>query len=151
MHVQSLFRYVYYLCGDRELAEDTVQDVFVKYWEKMDTVEPNKVKNYLYRSAKNSIINHAEHKKVVLKFEAQLKTKTDKNSPEYQLEVNEFKGQLEKAISDLPENQREVFLMHRMDGLKYKEISEILGIGQKAIEKRMRLALLELRKLYDKL
>ena len=67
------------------------------------------------------------------------------------MEEQEFKNQLEKAIEALPENQREVFLMNRIDKMKYREIAEALGISQKAVEKRMHKALLELRKLTKKI
>ena len=62
---------------------------------------------------------------------------------------NEFKVKLQKAIDKLTEGQRTCFLMHRIDGKKYSEIAEILGISVKAVEKRMHLALLELRKEFD--
>jgi len=58
-------------------------------------------------------------------------------SPEYLLEEEEFKHTLQKAIASLSEAQREVFLMNRIDGKKYREIAEILDISQKAVEKRM--------------
>ena len=62
-------------------------------------------------------------------------------SPEYLLEEEEFKIKLQNAIASLTEAQREVFLMNRIDGKKYKEIAELLDISQKAVEKRMSAAL----------
>ena len=53
---------------------------------------------------------------------------------------------LKSAIADLPEKQREVFLLSRIDKKKYSEISEIVGISVKAVEKRMSQALVVLRK-----
>ena len=50
------------------------------------------------------------------------------------------------AIASLPEGQREVFLLNRMDQMTYKEIAEFLGVSQKAVEKRMHKALVKLRK-----
>ena len=49
------------------------------------------------------------------------------------------------AISDLPEKQKEVFLLSRIEKMKYREIAEMLGISVKAVEKRMHLALLEMK------
>jgi RNA polymerase sigma-70 factor (ECF subfamily) len=57
----------------------------------------------------------------------------------------EFLEKIEKAISDLPEKQKEVFLLSRIEKMKYREIAEILGISVKAVEKRMHLALLEMK------
>ena len=50
-----------------------------------------------------------------------------------------------EAISDLPEKQKEVFLLSRIEKMKYREIAEMLEISVKAVEKRMHLALLEMK------
>ncbi len=146
--VQPLFRYVFYKTGDRLLSEDIVQEVFVKYWEKMYTIDSEKP--YLYTSVNNFLKNKYAHDKVVLKFEKQIQF-SNPSSPHFDLEVSEFKVRLENEISALPEKQREVFLLHKMDGYKYREIADLLNISQKAVEKRMSLALSELRKIYKKI
>jgi RNA polymerase sigma factor (sigma-70 family) len=69
-------------------------------------------------------------------------------SPEDELREKEFQEQLETAIAGLPDGAREVFLLNRMDGLKYREIAVLLNISQKAVEKRMHRALVELRELH---
>jgi RNA polymerase sigma-70 factor (ECF subfamily) len=66
---------------------------------------------------------------------------TTNQSPEYLFEEEEFKVKLQNAIASLTESQREVFLMNRIDGKKYREIAELLDISQKAVEKRMSAAL----------
>ena len=59
----------------------------------------------------------------------------------------EFQQQLEATLAELPDGAREVFLLNRIDGLKYREIAELLGISQKAVEKRMHRALVSMREL----
>ncbi|MNE92117.1 RNA polymerase sigma factor [compost metagenome] len=71
--------------------------------------------------------------------------KTNEN-PEYLLEEKQFQVKLLKAIENLNEKQRIAFLMHRIDGKKYNEIALELNISVKAVEKRIHLALLSLRK-----
>ena len=90
-------------------------------------------------------MNEVEHKKVVLKFQQKTGHDLGGADPEFLLEEKELKTQLEIAISELPEGQREVFLMNRMDKKTYAEIAEILGVSVKAIEKRMHKALVKLR------
>ncbi len=70
----------------------------------------------------------------------------DNQSPEYLLEEEEFKKKLLNVISDLSEDQREVFLLNRIEDKKYREIAELLDISQKTVEKRMSAALKILRK-----
>lgn len=149
--VQPIFRYLYYRCGDRALAEDITQDSFTKFWNKIDTVKEGGESAYIYQIAKNLLINSGQKDKIKLKFKQSLRSRTDTQSPQYLLEEKEFKQRIEKAISDLPLNQREVFLMNRIDGLKYREIAVRLNVSQKAVEKRMHLALLTLRSIHKKI
>ena len=144
---QPLFRFIYFKTKDQSLSEDIVQDTFVKFWDKMKTVDAGKEKSYLFASAKNILLNKIAHDKVV---DTHIKSQKDQSvrSPHYELEVLEFKEQLEDAIDKLPDKQREVFLMNRIEGYKYREIAEILNITQKAVEKRMSQALIELRKVH---
>jgi RNA polymerase sigma-70 factor (ECF subfamily) len=104
----------------------------------------------LFTVANNLFLNQAKHQKVVLKFEQRGHTQRTDEDPAFLLEEQEFKTRLEKAINDLPEGQREVFLMNRLDKMKYREIAEALNISVKAVEKRMHKALLALRKISKK-
>ena len=149
--IQPLYRYAYYQTKDKQSAEDLVQEAFTKYWHKMSDIGEGKEKSYLYKSIKNIWLNKIEHQKVVMKFETATKRLSQVHSPEYLLEMKEFKTKLNLAISNLPEGQREVFLMNRIEGLKYREIAERLEISQKAVEKRMSQALLHLRKIHRKI
>jgi RNA polymerase sigma-70 factor (ECF subfamily) len=148
--VQPLFRFIYFKTKNQSLSEDIVQDTFVKFWDKFDKVGEGKEKSYLFASAKNLLLNKIAHDKVV-GTHAKSIIETSVKSPHYDLEVSEFQQKLEIAISKLPDNQREVFLMNRIEGYKYREIAELLKISQKAVEKRMSLALVELRKIHNKI
>lgn len=149
--VQALFNFLYYKCGNKTIAEDYTQEVFVKYWGKIDTVQESKIKSYLFTTAKNIIINQIAHKQVVLKFEQNFSAQPLPDNPEFILEMKEFDQKLQIAIGELTEGEREVFLMNRIDGFKYREIAEMLAITQKAVEKRMHKALLKLRKVAKKI
>lgn len=149
--IQPLYRYAFYQTKEQQSAEDLVQEAFTKYWHKMSSITPGKEKSYLYASIRNLWLNRIEHQKVVMRFASAETRASQVDTPEYLLEMKEFRLKLEEAISDLPEGQREVFLMNRIDGLKYREIADLLGISQKAIEKRMSQALLQLRKIHIKI
>lgn len=128
-----------------------MQEAFMKLWQKRMEVQPEKAKSFLYTVANNLFLDKVRHLKVVRNFELQPRSDRDKESPEYHMEVQEFKKELENALASLSEGSREVFLMNRLEDLSYREIAERLGISQKAVEKRMSKALKELRKLTKKI
>jgi RNA polymerase sigma-70 factor (ECF subfamily) len=149
-HSKSLRNFIFYKYGNKDQAEDLTQEAFIKLWQNCASVPLEKAKSYIYTIANNSSLNEIKHKKVVLEYENNFTglDKTNEN-PEFILEEKQFKNKLLKAIEDLNETQRVAFLMHRIDGKKYNEIAEELGISVKAVEKRIHLALVELRKKID--
>jgi len=144
-HSKVFRNYIYYKCGDMQQAEDIVQDTFIKLWENCAKVAYENARAYMYTVANNAFLNQVAHKKVVLQYQKQT-TKIETNQdPEFVLEEKEFLKKLNKAIADLKEKQRVVFLLSRIDKKKYSEIAEILSISIKTVEKRMSLALATLR------
>ena len=137
-NVQAATNFAYYKCGDRDAALDLVQDAFAKIWEHCSQIEFSKVKTYLFTTVNNLFLNTIKHQKVVLNYAKETPNLDRTNqSPEYIMEEEEFKVKLQNAIASLSEAQREVFLLNRIDGKKYREIAELLDISQKAVEKRM--------------
>jgi RNA polymerase sigma-70 factor (ECF subfamily) len=149
-HAKPLRNFLFYKYGNKDQAEDLVQEAFIKLWQNCTSVPIEKAKSYLYTIANNSSLNEIKHQKVVLQYENNFTglDKTNEN-PEFILEEKQFKDKLLKAIEDLNETQRIAFLMHRIDGKKYSEIANELNISVKAVEKRIHLALVELRKKID--
>jgi RNA polymerase sigma-70 factor (ECF subfamily) len=145
---KTIFNYIYYKYGNEEKAYDAVQEAFVKLWENCAKVAPEKAKAFVYKVANNLYLNVLKAEKVRLKY-ADKAPKTSQESPEFLMEEKEFKEKLDRALNSLPENQRTVFLLNRIDGKKYAEIAEMEGVSVKAIEKRMHLALKTLRAQID--
>jgi RNA polymerase sigma-70 factor (family 1) len=147
----SLRRFVYYKSGQWENAEDIVQEAFLRLWKNCSEVAPEKAKSYLYTVAGNLFLDGARKQQVVLKFNDFIERQPlgITLGPDNQLEAQEMQFRLEKALAQLPEGQRSVFLMNRVEQLTYAEIAERLELSVKAIEKRMHLALMELRKMIE--
>ncbi|NNE03180.1 MAG: sigma-70 family RNA polymerase sigma factor [Eudoraea sp.] len=145
---KTVFNYIYYKFGNEEKAYDAVQEAFIKLWENCAKVTPQKAKSYVYTVANNLYLNVLKAEKVRLKY-ADKTEKVTNEDPEFILEQQEFKEKLDRALASLPENQRTVFLLSRIDGKKYAEIAEMEGVSVKAIEKRMHLALKSLREEID--
>jgi RNA polymerase sigma-70 factor (ECF subfamily) len=151
-NVQSASNFAYYKCGDNDAALDLVQDAFAKIWEHCSQIDFSKVKTYLLTTINNLFLNTIKHNKVVMAFAKETPNlDTDNQSPDYLLEEEEFKVKLQNAIASLSVAQREVFLMNRIEGKKYREIAESLDISQKAVEKRMSGALKILKEQIEKI
>ncbi|WP_368671749.1 RNA polymerase sigma factor [Lewinella sp. W8] len=150
LRVAPLLRnFLLYRTGDAERAADLVQDAFLKLYENCSKVIPEAAKAWLFRVAENLFLKQIRRTVVAEKYTDWASHRTeDAPSPEAVLEEKEFHEQLMGAIANLPEGAREVFLLNRMDGLKYREIAELLDISQKAVEKRMHRALTTLRELH---
>lgn len=147
---KSLRNYLYYKYGNEEQAHDVAQEAFIKLWENCDKVPMDKAKSFVYTVANNTLLNQIAHNKVVLEYSKKnAPASATDESPEFLMEEEQFKVKLQTAISNLTEAQRTAFLLHRIDGKKYSEIAEMLGISVKAVEKRIHNALLELRKEID--
>ncbi|PKV53171.1 RNA polymerase sigma-70 factor (ECF subfamily) [Aquimarina sp. MAR_2010_214] len=144
-HSEVIRNFIYYKCGDMQQAEDITQDAFVKLWKNCSKVIFEKAKSFVMKVAQNAFYNEVNHKKVILKYNQQAAPiLIDGQSPEFLIEEKEFMLKLQQSISELPVKQREVFLLSRKDKKTYKEIAEIIGLTQKAVERRMHLALKEL-------
>lgn len=142
---QSVWRFIYFKCGDQAQADDLVQDAFIKLWNNCAKVPVAKAKSYLYTLVNNAFLNEVAHQKVVLKHAQLAPHRVDQESPEYVLRQKEHYLKLQRAIENLSEAQRTAFLLNRIEGKKYTEIAEMLGISVKAVEKRMSQALKSLR------
>ena len=145
-YAKDIRRFLFYKTQDVDKAEDILQEVFIKLWENCSKVDYHKVKSYVYIIANNMFLNEKKHEKVVLNFNNNNGKFDTNESPEYILLEKEFMEKLENTISALPEKQREVFLLNRIEKKKYKEIALHLDISVKAVEKRMHQALLVMRK-----
>lgn len=144
--INQVFRFIVAKNNNRDEAYDIAQEAFIRIWKNCNKFDVTKAKAYLLSTARNLFYNITKHKKVVRAYEQETPSLyIDKESPEHTLRQKEFKVKLEKAISGLTEAQREVFLLNRIEGKKYKEIAELLEISVKAVEKRMSKALKYLR------
>ncbi len=149
---KEIYHYLVYKLSDKDLAEDLLQEVFLKLWEKFNTINSKKeLKGYLYKTAKNLCLNHFRHQVVVRKHQenksAELRYYV---SPSELFEQQEGNRKLLQVINSLPEKTRITFLMSRADNLSYKEISERLKISVKTVENQIGSALKKLRELLSK-
>ena len=130
-----------------EEAEEITQDVFVKFWEKCDSLAPDSsIKSYLYRSVHNSCLNALKHEKVRSAYrEHIIKFLESTTSEEYERDQDYLRERISTEIDKLPPRCSEIFKLSRYDGLKYQEIAAHLNISVKTVEVQMGKALRVLR------
>jgi RNA polymerase sigma-70 factor, ECF subfamily len=132
---------------DKDDCEEIVQGFFTKLWDKREHLDINSsVKNYLFSSVRNRCFNFLKHEKIKLEYQTETLYETDHNidSSNFMMEVDLLE-KVGKSIANLPARRREIFVLSREHGLKYREIAEKMGISIKTVETQMGHALKDLR------
>jgi RNA polymerase sigma factor (sigma-70 family) len=133
--------YLLFRSGNTELATDLAQETFLKVWEKQDKIKSEKVKGLIFKIAGDLFISHYRKEQRSFNFFNSYQRYGETLSPEDEMMFEQLKQNYSNILQVMPEKQRTVFLMSRVDNLKYTEIAEINGISVKAVEKRMNKAL----------
>lgn len=145
LYYDGLRNFAYFKTGDGQLADDVVQDAFLKLWSLRHKVRKDTVKALLYTMTTNIIKNQYKRRQVEYRFSRLISSDNRSESADSNMLTFEFQRKLEKAIAQIPDGPRIVFLMSRIEGLNYNEIADRLNLSVKAIEKRMSEALRILR------
>lgn len=151
-HRRPLFTFLVHRLGDRALAEDLFQDVFLRIAKKHESFEAGRrFRPWLFTIAHNAIIDH--HRRTSVRSAINAEESMDKEhadshrGPLEQAVQQEVAGGIAEALAKLPEEQREVFLMRERAGLDFASIAQLLGCGTSTAKSRMRYALEGLRRL----
>ena len=145
IYSDGLLRFVFSMLNNRELAEETVSDVFFKIWVHRDKI--SKIENfkaYLFTSARNMALNYVDKNKrqrVVSLEDIHVPSLINEICPESELINSELKDIIGNAIDHLPERCKLIYSMAKIDQLKYKEIAKILDISVKTIDHQLTIAI----------
>jgi len=137
--------YIYYRSGDAELSTDLAQETFLKLWEKQLEPDHRNIRALLFKISGNLFVSHYRRQKTLSRIKLEYTQEDAGTTPEQEAMYDEMKDRYERLLAELPEKQRTVFLMSRVDGMKYHEIARDLELSQKAVEKRMSQALTYLK------
>lgn len=152
-HYKALHAYATTILKDIDIAEEVVQNLFLKFWEKRELLSiATSIKAYLYKCVYNDSLNYLKHENVKLKHQNFTVYTMDTSSEpaSAKAELTELETKLRAALNELPEQCRTIFQLSRFEELKYKEIAEQLGLSIKTVENQMGKALKILRiKLVD--
>lgn len=147
-HYKALHSYASVMLRDEDTAEEIVQSMFLKFWEKRSLLNvQTSIKAYLYKCVHNDSLNYLKHQTIKTKYQDYaLYTMNDHHEPaSSRVELTELESRLHEALKELPEQCRTIFQMSRFEELKYREIADRLGLSVKTIENQMGKALRILR------
>jgi RNA polymerase sigma-70 factor (family 1) len=140
-----LFQFARTLVKEREAAEEIVSDVFIKVWEKRKDLENiDNLKVYLYVTTRNKAFNYLDKQR---RFDTdpiddvQVELTSVYLDPEQLMITADMLALIQRAIDRLPPKCRIIFRLVKEDGLKYREVAEILDISVKTVENQLAIAL----------
>lgn len=141
----SLKQFAYSIVKSKQLAEEVVSDVFIKIWEKRDHLNTiSNLKLYLFTSIRNTSLNYIKKQKGLQNLAADeywVELNSIYFDPEQLLVTSEMINKINLAIKNLPSRCRMIFKLVKEEGLKYREVAEILNLSPKTVENQMTLAL----------
>ncbi len=144
MHFRGLHAYAFTILKDEAMAEEIVQNVFFKVWEKRELLEiETSPKAYLYKAVYHDCLNYLKHKKVKSAHAMHVvRYSSDKiENTSGKLMMGELIEKIQSALNELPEQCRTIFQMSRFEGMKYQEIADEMGLSVKTVENQMGKAL----------
>ncbi len=124
-----------------EGIDDILQEVFIKIWQNRESIKkPDTFNSYIFTITKNLLLNELRRKLSDSKTKSEIQNRS--LAEEYhqfeQIEFKELKEKLDFEIENLPEKQKEIFILSRKEGLSHKEIAEKLKISTKTVEYHIR-------------
>lgn len=132
------------IIGDNDAAHDVVQEVFVRLWNKREEIGAIlNQKAYLFKSVINASITYLENNKSKVRM-GELKIESAGRTDSGVL-AKELEAKIQVALNALPPKCKAIFVLSRFDGLKNKEIAQVLGVSLKTVENQMGIALKKMK------
>jgi RNA polymerase sigma-70 factor (ECF subfamily) len=147
-YFKNLHAYACSILKDEIVAEEMVQNVFCKIWERADTLSiGGSLAAYLYRAVNNESLNYLKHQKVKAAHALHVAYAggEQRETPSELLQAKVLESRLHWALNELPEQCRTIFQLSRFEELRYREIADHMGLSVKTVENQMGKALRILR------
>ncbi|QJB33822.1 RNA polymerase sigma-70 factor [Chitinophaga oryzae] len=140
----SLYTYILHFINIPELAEDTLQEVFIKIWEIRERINPElSFSGYLYRITRNHVFKRL--KKIsadaALRLQAMQELQHQTEDADTRLLWKQYESLLHQAIAQLPPQRQKVFRLCREESKSYEEVAVELGISRNTVKEHMVLAM----------
>lgn len=139
--------FVHALIKNQEDAEDIVGDVFVALWTHREKIDPGRNFNaYVYAMARNAVMNYFRSEKIRNSYLNASAPEHESRSSDELFIAKETELLIRLTVNQMPQQRKNIFTLSRDEGLSNDEIAQQLGISKKAVEKQLRLALSDIRK-----
>jgi RNA polymerase sigma-70 factor (family 1) len=147
---KPLLRFAHAFVRSHELSEEIVSDVFIRIWERRSQLEEiGNLKVYLYVSTRNMALKYLLKKQKQASIaldDLQVELESQHQDPGQLLLTQELMNRVTRAIEELPPRCKMVYKLIKEDGLRYKEVAEILNISIKTIDNQLAIALKKIGK-----
>ncbi len=144
----QLIRFTKAIVQQQEVAEEIVSDVFIRIWEKRKSLDHvQHLKMYLYVSARNFSLNYLRSKNRQFSMQVEqldLDMASFYANPHEEVVGSELRHELLQAVQQLPDRCKMIFKLVKEDGLKQKEVAELLHLSPKTVENQLAIALKKL-------
>lgn len=142
LHYRPLCLYAMHFVKDIDIAEDIVQDCFSIVWERLssDKAQIENMKSYLFLMVRNRSLDYLQDEKRV-KTDISVAELDEELVQEEVEERSEIEARMWTTIDSLPDRCREIFLLNKRNGLKYKQIAERLGLSVNTVDNQVSKAL----------
>jgi RNA polymerase sigma-70 factor (ECF subfamily) len=129
LHADGVFRFVVKHIKDRDAAKDIVQDAFEKMWRKIENIDGDKAKTYLFTTAYHTLIDYTRKNSKKADF-----GELDFNQHSHNKQYSDLKEILNLGLELLPEIQKTVLLLRDYEGYDYEEIGKITALNASQVK-----------------
>ncbi len=129
MYADNLYRFVLKNLKEEHASRDIIQDTFEKLWMKLEDVAGMKVKTYLFTSAYHTMIDYIRKEKRYIDVDP-----AGLSESSHSTHYSDLGEVLEKAVGNLPDDQKAVVMLRDYEGYSYKEISDITGLSESQVK-----------------
>lgn len=132
----SVYRFIWKNLKDEDMAQDIIQDTFLKLWEKVETVSFEKARSYIFTSAYHTMIDYIRKNKRIIHYDMQESSNVFEmhSSGPGAHEHYDLKKILNHALDQMPEIQKSVIMLRDYEGYSYQEIGEITGLNEAQVK-----------------
>ena len=146
---QSLFNFVLYRLKDEVIADDIVQETFLRVWKHRNSIKPNQsFFSYIAKISNNLCMDYFRHENVKLRHQEHIpqQTQSGADNPAIQYESKILEDKIHSIVNNnLPKKCREIFILSRINGLGNQDIAELLEVSRRTVENQLYRALKVLR------